>query len=186
MDKLNTNTFRSTLDYLTITKNSNTINIWLLGINFAILYFLITNFIKPTGVFCILLNENIYFKYLCFLLFIWLTINVIILIVFSYIEKILSLTIEDNYFRLKSFMSYMDSIKDISEEELLKMDMFKIHELTNNVKTRKVIDEYISKIMKYKVEIVKWSNKRLLIYRFVILVSIPLLATTGIIVFYNF
>ena len=83
-------------------------------------------------------------------------------------------------------MSYMDSIKDISEEELLKMDMFKIHELTNNVKTRKVIDEYISKIMKYKVEIVKWSNKRLLIYRFVILVLIPLLATTGIIVFYNF
>lgn len=186
MGKLNTNTLRSILDYLSITKNSNTINTWLLGINFAVLFFLINNFIKPSDVFEILLKENIYFKISCFVLFVWLTINALILIVFSYREKILSLLIEDKYYRLKSFISYMDNIKDISEEELLKMDIFKIQELATNEKTKKVINEYVFKIMNYNGVIVKWSNNRQLIYKFVIMASMPLIIASFIIAFYHF
>ena len=185
MGKLNTNTFRSILDYLSITKSSNTINTWLLGINVAVLLFLINNFINPSVVFEKLINEVIVFKILCVVLFIWLTINVSILIIFSYKEKILSLAIEDKYYRLKSFLSYMDNIREISEEELLNMDMFSFHELTDNEKTKIVLDEYVYKIMEYTGAIVKWSNKRLLIYRFVILVSIPLLIAAAMIVFYQ-
>lgn len=185
MGKLNTSSFRSILEYLSITKNSNTINTWLLGINFAVLFFLINNFIKPSEIFETLLKENIYFKSICFGLFFWLTINVSILIIFSYKEKILSLAIEDNYYRLKSFMSYMSNIKDISDEELLDMDLFEISDLTKDNGTKKALNEYVSKIFKYNSALVKWSNKRLLIYKFVILVSIPLLAAAFIIVLFH-
>lgn len=185
MGRINTYTFRSILEYLSITKNSNTINTWLLGMNFAILFFLINNFIKPTEIFEILLKDNIYFKITCFSLFVWLTINVSILIIFSYKEKILSLAIEDNYYRLKSFMSYMSNIKDISDEELLNMDLFEISDLTIDNRTKIALKEYVTKIFKYNSALVKWSNKRLLIYKFVILASIPLLVAATIVVFYH-
>ncbi len=185
MGKLNTNTFKSLIDYIQITKNSNTINAWLLSINFAVLFFLVNNLIKPYGLIEILLKENIYFKILFFLLFIWLTINVSILIIFTYKERILSLVIEDNYYRLKSFMSFMSNINNVTEEELMNMDMYKIHDLTDDYNTKKAIDGYVNKIMKYLAEIVKWSNKRHYIYKFVILASIPLLASAVLIVFYH-
>lgn len=185
MGKLNINTFQSVLDYLSITKNSNTINSWLLGINVAILLFLVNNFINPSKSFETLINKIIIFKILIIVLFVWLIINVSILIVFSYKEKILSLAIEDNFYRLKSFISYMDNINEISENELLNIDMFQLHELTNNIKTKKVIDDYVFKILDYRTAIVKWSNKRFVIYRIVIFVSIPLLIAAAMIVFYQ-
>jgi hypothetical protein len=132
-----------------------------------------------------MINEVIAFKFLSIILFIWLTFNVSILIIFSYKEKILSLAIEDTIYRLKSFISYMDNVKEISEEELLNMDIFQLQELTVYSNTKKVIDEYVNKINDYRMSIVKWSNKRLLIYRFVILVSIPLLTAAAMIVFYQ-
>lgn len=98
MGKLNTNTFQSVLDYLSITKNSNTINSWLLGINVAILLFVINNFIEPTEYLQFLINKIIIFKIIIIVLFVWLLINVSILIIFSYKEKILSLAIEDNFY----------------------------------------------------------------------------------------
>lgn len=185
MGKLNTNTFQSVLDYLSITKNSNTINSWLLGINVAILLFFVNSFINLSKNFQILFNNIMIFKILIIVLFVWLIINVSILIIFSYKEKILSLAIEDNFYRLKSFISYMDNINEISEDELLCIDMFKLHEFTNNQKTKKVIEEYVFKINDYRMAIVKWSNKRFLIYKFVILVSIPLLIAMSMIVFYQ-
>lgn len=185
MGKLNTSSFRSILEYLSITKNSNTINTWLLGINFAVLFFLINNFIKPSEIFEALLKENIYFKILCFILFVWLTINVSILIIFTYKEKILSLVIEDKYYRLKSFISFISDIKDISDEELLEMDLYEINKLTKDPGTKKALYRYVSEIFKYNGSLVKWSNKRLLIYKFVISVSIPLLAAATIVVFYH-
>lgn len=180
---MNTNTFRGVLDYLALTKKSNTINSWLLGINSAILLFLINSLLQPTEVFKSLVTSNICFKIVCFILFIWLSLNVIILIMYSYREKVLSLVIEDKYYRLKSFMSYMDNIKKISEEELLDTDMFKVYELTDRESTRVVLDEYVGEIIRYIQAILKWSNKRLLIYKFVILASIPLLIACFIVVF---
>lgn len=185
MGKINTNTFQSFLDYLSITKNSNSINSWLLGINVAILLFLINNFINPSEYFEKMIYDVLFFKILCIILFIWLTINVSILIIFSYKERILSLAIEDNFYRLKSFISYMDNVKEISEKELLNMDMFQLHELTDYSNTKEAIEEYVNKIIDYRIAIVKWSNKRLLIYRFVILVSIPLLIAAAMLVFYQ-
>ncbi|TYB80340.1 hypothetical protein ES676_01345 [Bizionia saleffrena] len=180
---MNTNTFRGVLDYLTLTKKSTTINSWLLGINSAILLFLINNLLQPTDVFKLLVTSNIYFKIVYFILFIWLSLNVIVLIMYSYREKVLSLTIEDKYYRLKSFISYMDNIKKISEEELLDTDMFKVSELTVSESTRVVLDEYVGEIIRYSQSILKWSNKRLLIYKFIILASIPLLIACLIVAF---
>lgn len=79
----------------------------------------------------------------------------------------------------------MDNVNEISESELLNFDMFQLHTLTNNTKTKKVIDDYVFKIIDYRMAIVKWSNKRFLIYKFVILVSIPLLVAASMIVFYQ-
>lgn len=183
MGKLNTNTFKSIEDYLSITRNSNIINTWLLGINFAILLFVVNNFIKPYGIIEILLKENVFFKILSLVLFIWFMINVSILIIFSYREKILSLEIEDKYYRLKFFMSNMDNVKDISEDELLNMNLYKIVELATDNKSKVVLNEYVDKIMKPYKAIVKWSNRRLLIYKFVILAAIPLLTAAAILVF---
>lgn len=183
MKKINTNTFRSILEYLALTKKSNIINTWLLGINSAILIFLINSFIEPSEVFKSLISNNIYFKSTCLILFVWLSINVILLIIYSYKEKVVSLTIEDKYYRLKAFISYMDNIENISEDELLDRDIFEIEELTDLLSTKKVIKEYTDKIIKHNQSILKWANKRFLIYRIVILVSIPLLLASSMIVF---
>jgi len=180
---MNTNTFRGVIDYLALTKKSNTINSWLLGINSAILLFLINSLLQPTEVFKLLISSNIYFKIVCFILFVWLSLNVIILIMYSYREKVLSLIIEDKYYRLKSFISYMDNIKKITEDELLDTDLFKVYALTNRESTRRVLNEYAGEINSYILSILKWSNKRLLIYKFVILASIPLLIACFIVVF---
>lgn len=185
MKKINTNTIRGILAYLELTKKSNTINTWLLGINSAILLFIINRLTQPSDFLRSLIAENIFFKTLCLILFIWITINVIILIIYTYKERVLSLTIEDKYYRLKSFLSYMDNIDSITEDELLDKDIFEIRELTNRESTSKAIEEYTNDIIKYSLSILKWSNKRLFIYRIVILASIPLLLGCCFIIIYN-
>lgn len=182
MKKINTNTVRSILEYLALTKKSNSINTWLLGINSAILLYIINRLIQPSDFLRSLIAENIFFKTLCLVLFIWITLNVVILIIYTYKERVLSLTIEDKYYRLKSFLSYMDNIDSISEDELLDKDIFEIRELTTRESTSKAIEEYTNDIINYSLSILKWSNKRLLIYRIVILASIPLLVVCSFIV----
>lgn len=182
MKKINTNTFRSILEYLALTKKSNTINTWLLGINSAILLFIINRLTQPSDFLTSLITENTFFKTLCLILFIWININVVILIIYTYKERVLSLTIEDKYYRLKAFMSFMDNIESVSEEELLDKDIFEIGELTNRDSTRKAIEEFTNDILKYNQSILKWANKRFLLYRIVILASIPLLVTCSFIV----
>lgn len=179
---MNTNTFKSVFDYLALTKKSNTINSWLLGVNSAILLLVINSFIKPSEVFKRLLNHNLCFKSLCLILFIWLSLNISLLMIYIYKEKVMSLIIEDKYFRLKSFISYMDNIKDITKEELLEVDVLRLDELTNTDSKKNVLKEYSVKIIDYHISLVKWSNNRLLIYRFVIFVSVPLLLSYSIIV----
>ena len=186
MKKININNFKSILDYLALTKKSNTINSWLLGINSAILIFFINRFIEPSDFLTDLLTKNIYLKFLSLLLFIWLSLNVVLLILYTYKERILSLTIEDKFFRLKAFISFIDDIDDISENELLDKDIYEIQQLTNNPKTKQAIKEYTDGIHKYYNSILKWSNKRFLIYRIVILVSIPLLIASYIVVLSSF
>ena len=132
-----------------------------------------------------LLNNSIVFKVLTLLLLFWITINVIILIIFSYKEKILSIVVEDKFYRLKSFISYMDNVKDVSEDELLDIDIFFIEDITNRESTKRVLKQYSDNIRLSMTSLLKWSNKRLLIYRFVILAIIPLLFCCLIIVLSN-
>ncbi len=184
MKKINTNTFRSILEFLELTKKSNIINSWLLGINSAILLYLINNVVQSTEFLEDLILNNLLFKYVYILLFVWLSINEVLLLVYTYKEKVLSLTIEDKYYRLKSFISYMDNIDFITDEELLDKDISNIHKLTSKLDTKDAINYYTNKIIKYNKSILKWSNKRYLIYKFVVLASIPLLIASFIL-FYN-
>ena len=184
MKKINTNTFRSILEFLELTKKSNIINSWLLGINSAILLYLINNVVQSTEFLEDLILNNLLFKYVYILLFVWLSINEVLLLVYTYKEKVLSLTIEDKYYRLKSFISYMDNIDFITDEELLDKDISNIHKLTSKLDTKDAINYYTNKIFKYNKSILKWSNKRYLIYKFVVLASIPLLIASFIL-FYN-
>lgn len=177
---MNTNTFSSIFKYLELTKRSNNINAWLLGINSAILFFILKSNLNPSDTFNRLIEFN-GFKISYIILIIWVSINVILLIIYTYKEKILSLVIEDKYFRLKSFMSYMDNIDKISEKELLEKDMFKIYILAKDSSSQSVIKEYIDYIFKKNMSLLKWSNKRLKIYKLVILGSIPLAVVSFII-----
>ena len=177
---MNTNTFSSIFNYLELTKRSNIINAWLLGINSAILFFILKNSLNPSATFSRLIEFNC-FKISYIILIIWISINVILLIIYTYKEKILSLVIEDKYFRLKSFMYYIDDIDKISENELLAKDMFEVHLLTTNNKSKAAIKEYIDYIFKKYKSLIKWSNNRLKIYKFVIFGSIPLAIVSFII-----
>lgn len=178
---MNTNTFSSIFNYLELTRRSNIINGWLLGINSAILFFILKNSLNSSVTFGRLIEFNC-FKISYIILIIWISMNVILLIIYTYKEKILSLVIEDKYYRLKSFMSYIDSIDKISEKELLEKEMFEVYLLAKDNKSQAVINEYIDYIFKKNMSLVKWSNNRLKIYKFVISGSIPLAIVSFIII----
>lgn len=178
---MNTNTFSSIFNYLELTRRSNIINAWLLGINSAILLFVLKNSLNPSATFSRLIEFNC-FKISYIILIIWISINVILLIIYTYKEKILSLVIEDKYHRLKSFMFYIDSIDKISEKELLEKDIFEVYLLAKDKKSQAAINEYIDYIFKKNMSLVKWSNNRLKIYKFVIFGSIPLAIVSFIII----
>ena len=185
-EKLNSNTFKSAFNYLQLTKKSNNINTWLLGINTAILLFIINIYIKPSDIFLKMNQEIFYFKISNLFLFTWIAINMVILIIYTYKERVLSLIIEEKFFRLKSFISFMDSVIDINEKELMDTDMFYVGDLASKVSTKKVLEDYANKIIKYQSTLVKWSNKRLIIYRFVILSALPLIINFVIIVLFYY
>lgn len=178
---MNTNTFSSIFNYLELTKRSNIINVWLLGINSTILFFILKNSLNPSATFNRLIEFNC-FKISYIILIVWISINVILLIIYTYKEKILSLVIEDKYYRLKSFMSYIDDINKISENELLAKDIFEVYLLAKEKKTQAVINEYVDYILKKNMSLAKWSNNRLKLYKFVIFGSIPLAIVSFIII----